>query len=139
MSIPSEEDTNFFPFEGYTPMATVNPGSDAPENNWFQFDALHLQQHTHNENVLTAQQSGSFHNNFITPTTAIDANHFNWIEPYPAHGVAELNIATPESTSSTREWQIPSSVVSSSSLGADSIRNKFSDSALSESDISVLC
>lgn len=138
MSIPSEEDTNFFPFEGYTPMATVIPGSDAPESTWLQFDALQLQQ-IHIENVQTAEQSGRFQNNFITPTTAIDSNHLNWIELYPPLGVAELNIATSESTSSTRDWQIPSSAVSSSSLGTDSIGNKFSDSALSESDISVLC
>ena len=136
MSIPLKEDVDFFEFEEYTSLATVNAEPDA---DLFLFPVLPLQEHTDIKNIPAAQERDSFYDNFIMPATAIDENYLTWIEPFPGQGVAKLNIATPESMSSTREARIPSTAMSSSSLGADSIRNRFSNYALSESDISVSC
>jgi hypothetical protein len=136
MSTPLKDDVDFFDFEECTSLATVNAESDA---DLFSLTVLPLQEHTEIKNILAAQERDSFYDNFSMPATAIGENYSNWIEHFPGQGAAGLNIATPESASSTREVRITSSVMSSSSLGADSIRNRFSNSALSESDISVSC
>jgi len=139
MSIPLEEDVDFFTFEEYTPLAVANAESDATQNDLFQFAVLQFQEHPYTENILTTQDRGGFQYDFTTSTTAVNANYLDWIDPSPLEGVSELNITTSESASLSPETRIPWSAASSSSNGPNSIRNKFSDSALSESDLSVSC
>ena len=60
MSIPLEEDVDFFTFEEYTPLAAANAESDATQNDLFQFAVLQFQEHPYIRKHSNDPRQGRF-------------------------------------------------------------------------------